>query len=220
MDTEKERRWWNEKAASFDTIYTGEKNPLSALMDRVLRWDMGARMRFALEKTAPAPGRRILDVACGTGRFSHSCAERGAWTLGVDLSEKMLEIAASITQERGLSGCEFLHGDFLKIPFDEQFDAVVALGLFDYLHTPEPYLRKMLALSNGPVVASFPRKNTVRSLVRTVRLRLLGQPVFFYTDDDIRSLAARCGGNTEEIRIIGQLFCVVFTRSPSPERAL
>ena len=213
MDFEKERRWWNRRAAAFDTIYSAKKNPFSAALDRIFRRDMEGRMLYALEKAAPAPGRHILDVACGTGRFAHACAEGGARVTGVDISENMLALANRIASEKGLSSCSFLQGDFLDTSFDTPFDAITALGLFDYLAEPLLFLRKMLSLSRGPVIASFPRKGTLRARIRSVRLNLLGCRVFFYAEKEIRGLVAEAGGITREICTIGQLHCGVFHKA-------
>jgi len=216
VDFEKERHWWNRHAASFDSIYSARKNPLSAALDRIFRWDMEARIAYALEKIAPAPGMHILDVACGTGRFSLPCARRGAQVTGVDISENMLTLAEKMASEEILSGCRFVRGDFMTVSpeeLGEDFHGVAALGLFDYLEDPLPFLRKMIALSQGPVVASFPRQGTLRARIRSLRLRLLGCPVFFYQESDLRNLAAQAGGTLEEIQRIGQLHCAVFQRN-------
>lgn len=217
MAFEKERSWWDKKATSFDTIYSGRKNKFSLMLDRFFRWDMKARMFFALGRCAVAPEKSILDVACGTGHFAHLCAERCARVVGVDLSEKMLEKAIAVASARGLSGCVFRQGNFLELFFEEQFDVVVSLGLFDYLAEPVPFLIKMFSLSRGPVIASFPKEGTLRAAIRFVRLSLQGRPVFFYSEDRIRAIAAAAGGIVTEIRSIGQLYCVVFGKAYSRE---
>ncbi len=43
--------------------------------------------------TVRRPGR-LLDLGCGTGRLLLAMAQRGWWTLGVDLSPEMLRVAA------------------------------------------------------------------------------------------------------------------------------
>lgn len=42
-----------------------------------------------------APGKRILDVGCGTGGVSLACAARGATVTGIDIDAGMLEVARS-----------------------------------------------------------------------------------------------------------------------------
>lgn len=40
-----------------------------------------------------APGKRILDIGCGTGGVSLACAARGAAVIGIDINAGMLEVA-------------------------------------------------------------------------------------------------------------------------------
>jgi 2-polyprenyl-3-methyl-5-hydroxy-6-metoxy-1,4-benzoquinol methylase len=45
-------------------------------------------------------GQRWLDVACGAGRTSRELARRGATVTGIDLSERMIAVAAADAEER------------------------------------------------------------------------------------------------------------------------
>jgi demethylmenaquinone methyltransferase/2-methoxy-6-polyprenyl-1,4-benzoquinol methylase len=83
---------------------------------------------------AAAPGARALDLCCGTGDIAFALARRGAETIGLDFSEKMLEVA----EERRLKNSKlktqnlkFIQGDAQQIPFpDNSFDIVtVGYGL-------------------------------------------------------------------------------------------
>ena len=42
---------------------------------------------------AAAPGKRVLDIGCGTGGVSLACAARGAIVTGIDIDTGMLEVA-------------------------------------------------------------------------------------------------------------------------------
>jgi ubiquinone/menaquinone biosynthesis C-methylase UbiE len=66
------------------------------------RYDRGIRMlsRGRIEQVyeriaalAAAPGKRILDIGCGTGGVSLACAARGAAVTGIDVDAGMLEVA-------------------------------------------------------------------------------------------------------------------------------
>jgi predicted RNA methylase len=51
-----------------------------------------------------APGKRILDIGCGTGKVSLACATWGSTVIGVDSNPEMLEVARSKTKKAGLEG--------------------------------------------------------------------------------------------------------------------
>ena len=55
-----------------------------------------------IERLAPAPGVRWLDVACGTGAVAERAAESGAVVTGVDLAPVRIETALARAAERGL----------------------------------------------------------------------------------------------------------------------
>jgi ubiquinone/menaquinone biosynthesis C-methylase UbiE len=66
------------------------------------RYDRGIRLlsrgRIAavyarIAALAAAPGRRVLDIGCGTGGVSLACAARGAAVTGIDRDAGMLEVA-------------------------------------------------------------------------------------------------------------------------------
>ena len=80
------------------------------------------------------PGTRLLDVASGPGALAAEAANRGARSVGVDLSPRMIELA-----QRLYPAIEFREADVEHLPFpDHAFDAVVcAFGLG---HFPQPEL--------------------------------------------------------------------------------
>jgi ubiquinone/menaquinone biosynthesis C-methylase UbiE len=64
--------------------------------DRGIRLLSGGRIEEVYRRIAEriaAPGRRVLDVGCGTGSLTLACAGRGARVTGIDLDAGMLEVA-------------------------------------------------------------------------------------------------------------------------------
>jgi SAM-dependent methyltransferase len=66
------------------------------------RYDRGIRMLTRgrigevyerIARSVAAPGRRILDIGCGTGGVSYACAARGALVTGIDIDPGMIEVA-------------------------------------------------------------------------------------------------------------------------------
>ncbi len=66
------------------------------------RYDRGIRMLTRgrigevyerIARSVATPGKRILDIGCGTGGVSLACAARGAVVTGIDIDAGMLEVA-------------------------------------------------------------------------------------------------------------------------------
>jgi demethylmenaquinone methyltransferase / 2-methoxy-6-polyprenyl-1,4-benzoquinol methylase len=76
--------------------------------------------RRAADLAQVGPGSRALDVATGTGDLAIELAGRGATVVGLDFSERMLELARAKA-----SGIQFVHGNALELAYpDASFDAV------------------------------------------------------------------------------------------------
>lgn len=70
----------------------------------------------------------VLDVGCGTGTFALELSLNGVKVLGVDLSEKMIEISKRKAREKG-SRAVFTVADMRDLDdLHEQFDGIVCLG--------------------------------------------------------------------------------------------
>ncbi|HEX3956307.1 MAG TPA: class I SAM-dependent methyltransferase [Trebonia sp.] len=72
-------------------------------------------------------GERVLDLGCGTGRFTVPLAESGAAVTGLDLSPGMIEVASRKLADRGLHA-EMRQGDMAHLPFpDGSFGTVTSM---------------------------------------------------------------------------------------------
>ena len=96
------------------------------------------RYREVLEAVAdiatPAPGRRILDIAAGTGTLAAICASRGAEVVGLDPSERMLSQARAKFGPKDPVQLLLADDPFLHVPFPAaSFDAVVSTYAFHHV---------------------------------------------------------------------------------------
>jgi len=87
------------------------------------------RIYRAIAEAVAAPGRRILDMGCGTGGVALACAGRGAMVVGIDSNPEMLELARSKPVPAGAPPLEWLELGVAEIEDafpPSSFDAVTA----------------------------------------------------------------------------------------------
>nr|VFJ49379.1 MAG: Ubiquinone/menaquinone biosynthesis C-methylase UbiE [Candidatus Kentron sp. DK] len=89
-------------------------------------------------------GRSVLDLACGTGFYTRICKRGGAArVVGVDVSEKMIELAREEERKEPL-GIEYLVRDVLDLGrIDKsggEFDRITAVFLLHYARDREELL--------------------------------------------------------------------------------
>lgn len=95
------------------------------LITVLLSFGRDAAWKRRLVRMADArPGTRALDLACGTGDITYAIAARGARTIGLDVTPRMLEIARAKSPEIAAG---FVGGDMMALPFPtDTFDLVTA----------------------------------------------------------------------------------------------
>ncbi|AWB28692.1 class I SAM-dependent methyltransferase [Halococcoides cellulosivorans] len=136
------------------------------------RFSNGGRLIDRTEKGAvldalsPVEGRRILEIACGTGRFSVALAERGADVVGLDISGPMLRQGHDKAVSAGVrDDADFLRGDAGRLPFpDDHFDAVLAMRFFHLVDDPAGFLAEIERVSRHQVVFDTFDRPSLRTL--------------------------------------------------------
>lgn len=81
-------------------------------------------------------GCRVLDAGCGTGAASAELAARGADVVAIDISPKLVEIAAARLPEGLRARVTFKAGDMLAADLG-QFDHVIAMDSLIYYTRPD-----------------------------------------------------------------------------------
>ncbi|MBR5342797.1 MAG: class I SAM-dependent methyltransferase [Oscillospiraceae bacterium] len=128
-------------------IETGE---VIAFFDRLaLQWDEDmirddAIIASILDRAGVAAGKRVLDVACGTGVLIPDYLARGVEAVtGIDISPKMAALAREkFPQEK----VRILCGDAEETDFGEAFDCVVVYNAFPHFPDPERLIARLASL--------------------------------------------------------------------------
>jgi ubiquinone/menaquinone biosynthesis C-methylase UbiE len=181
---------------------------------------------------AAGPGRRVLDVGCGTGGVTLACAARGADVVGIDASAGMLEVARGKAADRPPGGeVELLELGAMELEdrFGEaSFDAVVSCLVMSELLPEER--RYVLATARSRLrpggVLVIADEVVPRTRWRRVRRALARLPSAAWTylvtqqsthpvPDLTGQIAAAGFVDVEEERLAGDDFAIVVARRPS-----
>ncbi len=136
------RKWWNTNP--FQYLIAGEEEGSWAFfrnVDRkVMKWmSPWAHTRYPLLSNlvdfSQLKGKKVLDIACGTGWSTEQFVRAGAEVTAIDLTPKAVELTKKRLELYGLTAT-VLEADAEHLPFpDQTFDYVMAWGCL--MHTPD-----------------------------------------------------------------------------------
>ncbi len=146
-------------------------------------------------------GKKVLDIACGTGVLTEQFAHMGADVTAVDLTPKAIELTKKRLALYGLHA-NVVEADAQKLPFpDATFDFVCAWGCLMHMPQTEQAIAQMYRVlkPGGKAIAMMYHKNSVhlRYCIQLGRGILRGKYLVYddqslinrYTD------GAKVGGN-------------------------
>lgn len=184
------QKYFDSVPKQWDTLYSHE-NRFMYLINNLLRKGLYERYRLTFEHCGDLSGATVLDIGCGTGRYSIECIKRGAkYVIGIDFASSMIEFSQKIAEQMNAADkCEFICDDFLTHPFEDSFDVVLALGVFDYIKEAEPIFKKIAQLRPRKFVASFPKFTPFWGIQRKFRYYCLKKcPIYNYTEEQLQHL--------------------------------
>lgn len=173
----------------------GEEGGVSAL-------DWLAHQSRYLFAAARADGRRVLDLACGTGYGSAILARHGAREVtGIDLSESALEEGRRLFAHPRV---HFLQGDAFDPPVSGLFDLVVSFETIEHVPAPERLLDVLAGLvtPSGTLICSTP--NRAVSNPGTTKLDPPQNP-HHLVELDRREFIGELRARFDDVRVYGQI---------------
>lgn len=122
------------------------------------------RMKDLLEEFF-VPGKRMLDVGTGAGKYAVAAACVGYTATGVDFSPSALELAREFANRSGVVDlCHFKLGDVLALELGERFDVITDGGCLHHIRRkswPDYFSSVRRHLSpNGRWIASIYSKRS------------------------------------------------------------
>lgn len=129
---------------------------------------------------------RVLDLGCGNGRYYDFLKESQAEYIGLDNSEKLIELA-----KRRYPELNFQVGDALKLPFpDNYFDKIFSIAVLHHFPSEEIRLESLnearRVLENGGLLVltvwKFHERKEVLLLIKYTLLKLIGKSKLDFKD--------------------------------------
>jgi cyclopropane-fatty-acyl-phospholipid synthase len=115
--------------------------------DRAMSLDASeeAMLRLSTERARIENGQRILDLGCGWGAFSLYAAARfpGTHITAVSNSRTQKRYIEAQAQQRSLGNLRVVTADVAAFQFDEQFDRIVSVEMFEHMRNYEGLLRRL-----------------------------------------------------------------------------
>lgn len=134
------RDFWNRRAEE-DPFYFVDNRLANGGGDLEVFWrggeDVVATFLSQLGVSIPS-GATVLDIGCGVGRTTRALARRGERVIGLDVSERMLELAEEHNRE--LANIDWLLGDGRRFAGVGSATVDVCFSHVVFQHIPDPAL--------------------------------------------------------------------------------
>lgn len=211
------RIFFDRLSDDFNSIYTDKKSrrmAYSKIIDCFFRKSIYLRFKGTLKFIKNPKNKRILDVGCGGGIYCIALAKKGAKVTGIDVSQKMLKLAEKQAKENNVEKrCRFIKKDIFQYSSPVKYNAIIAMGLFDYIKNPVDLVKKLFRLAKGPVIMSFPVKYNWLAPQRKIRYFLKKCPLYFYSKSHILRILRKCNIKKYKLVRIGRDYFVVASQN-------
>lgn len=137
--------------------------------DRELQYSYISQKRLTLD-LLPEQFDRVLDLGCGPALMANDLLDRAGEVWGVDVSERMISYGKARMRNHPLGDrCDLRVGNSEKLIFaDNYFDALISLGMLEYLETYDRAIAEMYRVlrPGGVAVLTVPTRISAYYLAR------------------------------------------------------
>ncbi|OIJ13833.1 hypothetical protein BKP35_08640 [Anaerobacillus arseniciselenatis] len=98
---------------------------------------------------------KVLDLGCGTGAYSYWLLGEGLHVTGIDISDRMLEMARTKPESNKI---HFIQGDVHTLPFsNETFDLIISNITLEFTENPNKVFNEVMRVlkDGGRFVCGF-----------------------------------------------------------------
>jgi len=125
-------------ANRYDSWYAGRRGAMYDRLEKKLITDF---------LPAKAEGKKLLEVGCGTGHWSRFFSEYGFEVIGVDVSERMI----NISENKNIPNASFRIGDGHCLSFEDGiFDMTAAITTLEFVRDAELVVQEMVRCTRKP----------------------------------------------------------------------
>ncbi|PID28050.1 MAG: methyltransferase type 11 [Candidatus Cloacimonadota bacterium] len=134
----KDKKFWDKLAKSYNKLFENDKS---------------YRKMYALMRENLNKNMKVLEIGTASGITARAVSDKVKDVSAVDFSEKMIEKAKSITEEKNISFAVMDAAD-LHYP-DKSFDAVIIANVLHIVEKPENVLKeiKRVLKDDGMMIA-------------------------------------------------------------------
>jgi len=153
----------------------------------------------------------ILDLACGTGMFTRSIAEKAFHVCGVDSSVNMLKKAIEFAEIKNLKNITFIRASAQELPFqNDLFDGVLctgALQLFPDLNTVLKEINRVTKNKGRLAALTYIKRGVWKDPEHQSHLKKLG--IYFFEVEELEQTLKSNGFYDFKYDIRGSMIFVV-----------